>query len=49
MEIELDAVLSPAERAMLIELLQKVAAHGSGQGETPTGSEPLRTGDAAGE
>lgn len=42
MEVELDAVLSPAERAMLIELLQKVAAHGGGAGDTQAVPESAR-------
>ena len=43
MEVELDAVLSPAERAMLIELLQKVAAHGDSGRDTQAGPESART------
>jgi len=46
MEVELDAVLSPAERAMLIELLQKVAAHGGSGRDTPAGPESARPGEA---
>ena len=43
MEVELDAVLSPAERAMLIELLQKVASHGGSGREPQAGPESART------
>lgn len=46
MEVELDAVLSPAERAMLIELLQKVAAHGGGGRGPQAGPESARTAES---
>ena len=47
MEVELDAVLSPAERAMLIELLQKVAAHGGSDRDAPAAPQAARPGEAS--